>query len=234
MGLVFAIDIDGILCSISQKHYNECVPNIKAIATVNRLYDEGHTIKIFTARGSRSGTDWRGFTIQQLDSWGVKYHELIFGKPHADVFIDDKFSKSLAEYVAPVVVATSGYFDPIHIGHLELFRRSREYGSKLVVILGNDEALVRKKGYVFMSQEERIEILKSIKYVDEVILSIDDDGTANRTLRLLRPDVYTKGGSSKGTKETLTCEEIGCKLVSGLGDKIRSSSGIVGRFRGEG
>ena len=88
--MIYAIDIDGVLCNDTLGDYENSVPDIKVIEKVNNLYDEGHTIKIFTARGSGTGLDWRDFTIKQLDDWGVKYHELILGKPHMDVLIDDK------------------------------------------------------------------------------------------------------------------------------------------------
>ena len=65
-------------------------PNYKNIERVNKMFDEGHTIKIFTGRGSATGIDWREFTGKQLDGWGVKYHELILGKPVCDYIIDDK------------------------------------------------------------------------------------------------------------------------------------------------
>ena len=60
------------------------------IDKVNRLYDSGHRISFFTARGSTSGIDWNEFTEAQLKGWGVKFHKLILGKPHADIYIDDK------------------------------------------------------------------------------------------------------------------------------------------------
>ena len=60
------------------------------IERVNSLFDQGHRIVLFTARGSKSGIDWRELTMSQLKDWGVSYHELILGKPHADFYIDDK------------------------------------------------------------------------------------------------------------------------------------------------
>jgi hypothetical protein len=66
------------------------VPIEKNIGKANRLYDEGHRIVYWTARGSGSGIDWREVTERQFDKWGIKYHELKFGKPIYDLFIDDK------------------------------------------------------------------------------------------------------------------------------------------------
>ena len=63
---------------------------MEVVKKINKLYEDGHTIKIFTARGGTSGLDWKDLTIMQLGMWGVKYHELIMGKPSADFYIDDK------------------------------------------------------------------------------------------------------------------------------------------------
>jgi len=63
---------------------------VDRIKLINDLYNQGHEIKFFTARGTTTGIDWRGLTESQLTSWGVQYHTLILGKPHADIYIDDK------------------------------------------------------------------------------------------------------------------------------------------------
>uniref|UniRef100_A0A6M3LGH3 Putative haloacid dehalogenase-like hydrolase n=1 Tax=viral metagenome TaxID=1070528 RepID=A0A6M3LGH3_9ZZZZ len=89
----FCFDIDGTICSQkpdNQAAYNEAKPFKDVIKEINRLYKDGHTIIFLTARGSTTGIDWKDFTTEQLRKWGVKYHELHFGKPNADVFIDDK------------------------------------------------------------------------------------------------------------------------------------------------
>jgi hypothetical protein len=88
--LVYCFDIDGTLCTNTGGDYNSAQPFPHRVKHVNDLYAAGHTIKLFTARGSSTGIDWSDFTRDQLNQWGVKYHELILGKPHADVFIDDK------------------------------------------------------------------------------------------------------------------------------------------------
>jgi len=96
--MIYAIDIDGILCNETLGDYENSVPNQKSIDRVNKLYEEGNIIKIFTGRGSATGIDWREFTINQLDGWGVSYHELILGKPVCDIIVDDK-AISLNEWV---------------------------------------------------------------------------------------------------------------------------------------
>lgn len=88
--MIYCFDIDGVLCDDMVGNYEKSTPRKDIINKINQLYDEGNTIKMFTGRGSKTGIDWREFTEKQLKSWGVKYHELIFGKPVADVFIDDK------------------------------------------------------------------------------------------------------------------------------------------------
>lgn len=87
---VYCFDIDGTICDQIVGDYNLATPNLDRIKRINELASLGHTIKIFTARGSKSGIDWAQRTKNQLDSWGLVYHELIMGKPHADLYIDDK------------------------------------------------------------------------------------------------------------------------------------------------
>lgn len=88
--MIYCFDIDGTICDTENSHYESSVPRVDVIENINALFDAGHTIKIFTARGATSGKGLRNFTEVQLKSWGVRYHELIMGKPHADVFIDDR------------------------------------------------------------------------------------------------------------------------------------------------
>lgn len=88
--MIYAIDIDGLLCDDMLGDYEDSTPDYASIERVNQLYDAGNIIKIFTGRGSATGIDWRDFTTQQLKSWGVKYHELILGKPVCDIIVDDK------------------------------------------------------------------------------------------------------------------------------------------------
>lgn len=86
----YCFDIDGTLCTITDATYDQAQPFSDRIAKLNELYDIGHRIVLFTARGSTTGIDWRAVTEQQMSDWGVLYHELILGKPYADIFIDDK------------------------------------------------------------------------------------------------------------------------------------------------
>lgn len=88
--MIYCFDIDGTLCTNTHGRYEEAEPMAERIAVVNALYEKGHTIKLFTARGTVTGIDWRQLTELQLAQWKVKYHELLFGKPEADIFIDDR------------------------------------------------------------------------------------------------------------------------------------------------
>ncbi len=86
----YCFDIDGTICTNTDGDYASAEPFMSRIAHVNSLYESGHSISLFTARGSTTGINWRTLTEQQLAEWGVRYHTLIMGKPHADLFIDDK------------------------------------------------------------------------------------------------------------------------------------------------
>mgnify|MGYP003626983348 FL=1 len=92
------------------------------------------------------------------------------------------------------IVAISGYFDPLHIGHLEYIKISRSLGDFLVVIVNNDHQCSLKKGKPFMKELDRVEIIKSLKGVDEVVLSVDQDRTVCRTLEIIKPDIFANGG----------------------------------------
>lgn len=88
--MIYCFDIDGTICNNTFGKYEDALPILDRIKTVNKLYDKGHTIKFFTARGSTTNINWRSFTEYQLLKWGVKYHSLELGKPEADIYIDDK------------------------------------------------------------------------------------------------------------------------------------------------
>ena len=87
---IYCFDLDLTLCNTESMDYAEATAIPNRIAFVNTLFDQGNYIKIFTARGSETGVDWRSVTESQLRSWGLSYHELILGKPAADFYVDDK------------------------------------------------------------------------------------------------------------------------------------------------
>ena len=89
--MVIYIDIDETICNSPDKpNYFTSTPIIENILKANKLYDEGHLIVYWTARGTATGVDWAEVTERQFNEWGVKYHRLKFGKPNYDLFIDDK------------------------------------------------------------------------------------------------------------------------------------------------
>ena len=88
--MVYMFDIDGTICNNTDGKYEDAIPMLKRIAVINQLYNEGHTIKLYTARGATTGIDWTELTVSQMKEWGVKHHTLMLGKPHYDIFIDDK------------------------------------------------------------------------------------------------------------------------------------------------
>lgn len=124
------------------------------------------------------------------------------------------------------VVAVSGYFDPLHVGHLELFELSKKLGDKLIVILNNDKQVLMKRGKnPFMNQEQRKKLLESIKYIDEVFISIDEDRSVCKSLRFLKPDIFANGGDRHQGEipEAKLCKELEIEMVDGQGEKIASS-----------
>ena len=127
-------------------------------------------------------------------------------------------------------VAISGYFDPIHVGHIEYINNAKKLGDWLIVIVNNNKQCALKKGKHFMDENDRVIIVKNIKTVDEVFLSIDDDKTVCKSLKALNPDVFANGGDRKNYEipESKVCKENNIEIIDGLGDKIRSSSDLTG------
>ena len=131
------------------------------------------------------------------------------------------------------VVAVSGGFDPVHIGHVRMIQNSAEIGDVLVIV-NSDDWLERKKGYVFMPFEERAEILSAIKGVTAVVAVDDTDNTVCEALKKYKPDCFANGGDrkQKNTPEMTVCEELGIEMLWSMGGgKIQSSSWLVSDAR---
>lgn len=132
-------------------------------------------------------------------------------------------------------VAVSGGFDPLHIGHVRMFQNAKSLGDRLVVIVNNDNWLKKKKGYAFMPEAERKEIIESIKGVDEVVLTTHPkdpkDMSVSEDLRRIHPDIFANGGDRKphNTPEDIVCKELGIEMVFnvGHGGKVQSSSWMI-------
>jgi D-beta-D-heptose 7-phosphate kinase/D-beta-D-heptose 1-phosphate adenosyltransferase len=138
-----------------------------------------------------------------------------------------------------IIVAVSGGFDPTHIGHVRMFEEAKKLGDELVVILNNDNWLKKKKGYVFMPQEERAEIIKGFRAVDRVVLTSHKPGTNDMSvcaeLKKIKPHIFANGGDRKpgNIPEVDVCRKINCKMVFnvGKGGKVQSSSWLVNRIK---
>ena len=134
------------------------------------------------------------------------------------------------------IIIASGFFDPIHAGHIEYLELAKKLGDKLIVILDNDEQCKIKKGKPFMPQSERKIILKSLKFVDEVFDSIDKDKSVCNSIRAIAEKfhgeeiIFAKGGDrfSYEIPEANICREKGIKIMDNLGKKIQSSSKLTG------
>ena len=134
-----------------------------------------------------------------------------------------------------ITVAVSGGFDPIHIGHLRLFEAAKKLGDELVVILNNDNWIKKKKGKSFMSEDERREIVKAIKWVDRVVVTghayDSSDMSVCKELEEIRPDIFANGGDRfpDNIPEVATCEKNGIRMefAVGRGGKIQSSSWLI-------
>jgi cytidyltransferase-like protein len=139
-----------------------------------------------------------------------------------------------------IVVAVSGGFDPIHIGHVRMFKEAKALGDELVVILNNDNWLRKKKNHVFMPEKEREELLEAIRWIDKVVLTDHKPNTNDmsvcRALAKVRPSIFAKGGD-RNLKNIPPCEvelqkTIGYKVVEniGRGGKVQSSSWLLGKY----
>lgn len=136
----------------------------------------------------------------------------------------------------PKAIIVSGYFNPLHKGHLELFEKAKSVGDELWVIVNSDIQRELKGSKEFMDENERLIIVNSIKYVDKAIISIDNDKTQCATLARLADENtanynlhFANGGdqNNESIPEVLICKEKGIVLLEGLGDKIQSSSRLL-------
>ncbi len=134
----------------------------------------------------------------------------------------------------PRIVAVSGGFDPVHIGHVRLLKAARALGDELVVIVNNDHWLRAKKGYVFTPEAERIELLEYFPFVDRVILTnhsatVTDRSVCNE-LESIHPHVFANGGDrvADNVPEHELCTRLGIEMVFNVGgEKIQSSSDLA-------
>ena len=135
------------------------------------------------------------------------------------------------------LIIVSGYFNPLHKGHLDLFEKAKEVGDLLCVIVNNDIQRGLKGSKFFQDQDERIQIIRALSIVDMAWISVDKDLTQNETLKVMVDKFYgsmklafANGGDQ--TNETIPeadiCRTFDIELIDGLGDKIQSSSWLLG------
>ena len=177
----YCFDIDGTLCHTPCNpdghgmRYEESTPFPWMVKIVNRLYDQGDYIIMMTARGRGSGIDHSDLTRNQLVMWGFKYHELepMFHKPTADLFIDDKgidVNEWLKQQPQTKGII-AGAFDIIHPGYIRMFSDAKQHCNHLTVALHEDPSMARPhKLKPVQTIEERKEILRAIRYVDDIVV----------------------------------------------------------------
>jgi cytidyltransferase-like protein len=133
-------------------------------------------------------------------------------------------------------IIVSGYFNPIHKGHIEYFKHAKALGDFLIVIVNNDNQRVLKGSKEFQLEEERLFIISNIKNVDQVFLSVDQDRTVCETIRMVHQKLkdsfqfaFANGGdqNNQSIPEIAVCSELGIELLDGLGSKIQSSRWLL-------
>jgi len=136
----------------------------------------------------------------------------------------------------PTAVIVSGYFNPIHKGHIDYFKQAKALGDELFVIVNNDFQRELKGSKAFQEEEERLLIVSNIKPVNKAILSIDQDRTVRATIKKIVEEyksdfqfMFANGGdqNNQSIPEAEICEELGVVLTDGLGEKIQSSSWLL-------
>lgn len=200
----FCFDIDGTICTNTLGQYTNAKPFYDMRRRINNLYDNGHTIIFMTARGCVSQVDYTEFTKKQLDEWGFKYHKLITNqKPHADLFVDDRgvnVSEWRTEGKRVGFVASS--FDLIHPGYILMLKEAKTVCEHLVCALHEDPSIERQeKNKPVQTLEERLIVLESIRYVDEVV-TYKSEQELLRLLIELQPDVRILGTDYQGKSYT--------------------------------
>jgi len=132
------------------------------------------------------------------------------------------------------VILASGYFDPLHVGHIQYLKEAKQLGDILIVIVNNDFQAALKKGKAFMPELDRWNIVSELRCVDIPVLSVDSGPSVCETIEMLvqhgfNPMIFAKGGDRYSTEipEKATCDKYGIKIVDGLGAKIRSSSEFI-------
>jgi len=136
------------------------------------------------------------------------------------------------------IAIVSGYFNPLHVGHIRMMRRARELADALIVVVNNDRQQIIKKGRIILREEDRLEVVDNIRVVDQVMLALDTDGSVRTTLADIRKRypthrlIFANGGDRKDANsidEADLCSQLGIEIIFGVGghDKADASSRII-------
>ena len=211
----YYFDLDETLClTPASRDYSKVIPLHKMIEDVNRLYEEGHEITIFTARGGSSGVDYHELNVQQLADWGVKYDYLYDkNKPQYDILIDDKAFNTeawRAKRKIQLIGFVASCFDLLHAGHCLYLEDARSKCDYLVAALHIDPTIDRAdKNKPIQTLEERRIQLRSCKYIDEII-EYKTEADLVRILESVKPDIRFVGSD---TDPTIVTGVEHCKSV---------------------
>ncbi len=215
---------------------------VRPWGTMWKLFQTKHTwLKFILVRGRTSlqthseRTEWH-FGFYRVDRMqkhrllpGV-YFEFVKGNPREDDII--RYEDDYGRETTKRVVMVSGGFDPVHIGHLEMFEEAKKLGDKLVVVLNCDNWLIRKKGKFFMRGNERAEIIRGFGCVDDVLVLESERNDVGEAIEQIRPQVFANGGDRKNEDdipEARICKELGVEMVFNVGKrgKVQSSSWLL-------
>ena len=148
-------------------------------------------------------------------------------------YLRTQLHSQLVNHQEKPIVLTGGHFNPLHIGHLQLFREAKKLGI-LVVAVNNDLTSIVKRGYSFMPIRDRMEIISELECVDYVVENEWENMT--KIFPFIGPDIYVKGGDitadniNKAEKDY--CEKVGCKILYGVGgEKVQSSSWLLDKYQ---
>lgn len=231
--ICYVVDVDGTICNDTGGNYELAKPILYRIEHFNKLFDQGHEVHYWTARGGRSGITWSDKTKRQLDEWGVKYTTFSTGKKPYDVLVDDRAfnADSYFSALSKSKIFVNGTFDILHVGHLSMLKYAKNLGTVTVAIDG-DERVKKLKGpnRPINSERERKAMLLALKYVDHVVIFNTDE-----ELRELvgQHDVMVKGADYKGKPiigQDVCKELVFFDVVSGFSTTEKIKQIILNNF----